>query len=340
MRGLFAIALLVPVLGCMDDGIATSGRDCPAGHVWFDGECVPDCDPPCGPGERCNHETGRCEEIGSGDGSTEEDADDDASAPDAADGSSDGDASGDPLAEGRPDAPEDGDPDPPDGDPGCLPPRMMCDGRCVDPRSDAMNCGGCGVVCGDNGPSCVSGSCMCASEPACAPCDATTCGACETCCPREGCMPMDEFNCGGCSVSCHPLDQCGQYLEAGACTLVCEEAFDPSRHYVGLFDITPQPPSTTCTGSFSFGIDRLHFTVPGGDLSVRGFPFLLVQSPVPTTADFVVTGRAGCNVVTLTGHFRNADVFQGTWAVVPVSGCTGCLADSIAITGVRHGGGP
>jgi hypothetical protein len=324
MRGLLVIALLAPALGCTDDGIATSTAHCPEGHVWFDGECVPE------------------EEVGSGDGSTEGDADHDGSPPDAADGGSDRDVHGDLPADGETDAPGDAisDPPPGDGDPGCLPPRMMCDGRCVDPRSDPMNCGGCGVVCGDNGPSCVAGACMCASDPACAPCDATSCGACETCCPREGCMPMDEFNCGGCSVSCHPLDQCGQYLESGVCTLVCEEAFDPSRHYVGLFDITPHPPSTTCSSSFSFGIDRLHFTVPRGDLNVRGFPFLLVQSPVPTTADFVVVGRAGCNVVTLTGHFRNANVFQGTWAVVPVSGCTDCLADSIAITGTRHGVAP
>jgi hypothetical protein len=147
---------------------------------------------------------------------------------------------------------------------------------------------------------------------------------------------MDENNCGSCGASCWPLDQCGAYDETGACDFVCEEAFDPTRHYNGMFDITPPVPSTTCSGTPSHNYDRLHFLVMGGNLEVRAMPYLLRQVPVPSTADFVVTGLSGCLTATLTGHFRNADVFNGTWEYTPLTGCPGCVATTIAIRGVRH----
>jgi hypothetical protein len=119
------------------------------------------------------------------------------------------------------------------------------------------------------------------------------------------------------------------------CTFVCEEAFDPSRHYNGLFDITPYA-SPVCSGSPSHDIRRLHFMVLGGDLTVRGHPYWLSQSPVPTTPDFVVTGTSGCMTVTLTGSFRNADVFTGTWVSVPDTTCPGCVGETLSITGTRR----
>jgi hypothetical protein len=151
---------------------------------------------------------------------------------------------------------------------------------------------------------------------------------------------MDANNCGSCGVACHPLDQCGQYEDGGLCTLVCEEAFDPSVHYGGVFDIDPQPPSTTCPFSPGYSISMAQFSVRSGDLWVRASPYMLLQTPKPGTADFVVEGLSGCNYVTLTGRFRNADVFEGTWVATVLSDCTGCLTETLSITGTRRGGGP
>lgn len=373
------IACFAP--GCTEDGIVPGVMGCPAGFDLVGDECLPSCDPPCGPGETCNRETGTCEEAPAGDGSTDSDA---PSGPDGADAPGDGDAPGDAVDGGDPgtgDPPGDGSTDTSTGDTtgdgSCDPPNMMCgsacinpmnnplhcggcglacplgascvagtcactipgqmvcDGACIDILGDPANCGGCGVTCDESGPSCVSGECRCGPDPACAPCDPTSCGTCETCCPREGCMAMDESNCGACGTSCYPLDQCGPYEVSGTCTFVCEEAFDPSRHYDGLFDITPYT-STECSGSPSHDIRRLHFMVMGGNLRVRSHPFILEQSPVSTTADFVVTGTSGCMTVTLTGHFRNADVFTGTWESVPSPSCRGCLGETLLITGTRH----
>ncbi len=381
MRVLY-LTVLCPVLaGCLDDGLVPPGGDCPSGTVWVDGECLAECDPPCGPGQTCNHETGVCEEGGSVDGGTDGESD----AIDGVDTGADGapdvpwDGEGDPPADGTGDVPGDG---ADGGDGSCEAPRMICGTTCIDPRTDAMNCGGCdsvctggmgcvagvcectgpgevrcdgvcidvrsdplncggcGVACDANGPDCTAGTCMCGADPACAPCDLTTCGACETCCPREGCRPMDAGNCGGCGLDCAPFDQCGQYDETGTCTFVCEDAFDPSRHYTGLFDVSPEPPSTTCVSSPGYDINRLHFTIPSGNLSVRGMPYVLWQMPKPTTADFVVTGISGCNEVTLTGHFRNADVFEGTWEIAVVHGCLGCTTETLYITGTRHSATP
>jgi hypothetical protein len=151
---------------------------------------------------------------------------------------------------------------------------------------------------------------------------------------------MDAYNCGGCGISCHPLDQCGQYEDGGLCTLVCEEAFDPSTDFAGTFDVDPRPPSTTCPMTPGYYIPTLQFSVVSGDLSVRALPYRLRQTPRPTTADFVVEGMAGCNHVTLTGHFLNADVFVGTWEATMLTICTGCPPETLTITGTRRGGGP
>lgn len=40
----------------------------------------------------------------------------------------------------------------------CVPGAIVCDGQCVDPRSDEHACGGCGIVC-DDGLSCLEGRC-------------------------------------------------------------------------------------------------------------------------------------------------------------------------------------
>ena len=48
---------------------------------------------------------------------------------------------------------------------GCAPDSLSCSGSCVDPNTDARNCGACGVACGA-GSDCVSGTCTCSSTPA------------------------------------------------------------------------------------------------------------------------------------------------------------------------------
>ena len=148
-------------------------------------------------------------------------------------------------------------------------------------------------------------------------------------------MAMDASNCGSCGTDCYPLDQCGAYDDTGVCDFVCEEAFDPSRHYRGMFDITPYA-STACSGRSSHDIRELQFRDTSGVLTVRGTPYLLTESPLPTTADFVVTGTSGCMTVTLTGHFRNADVFEGTWVSTVSTLCPGCLGETLLITGTRR----
>jgi cytochrome c peroxidase len=46
------------------------------------------------------------------------------------------------------------------GGPTCNAPMTMCGAACVDTDSDAMNCGGCGVVCPTNKPTCAVGTCV------------------------------------------------------------------------------------------------------------------------------------------------------------------------------------
>jgi hypothetical protein len=80
------------------------------------------------------------------------------------------------------------------------------DPKCVDPRADAQDCGGCGRVCGQ-GAACVAGSCRCGDGPACSGTD--------ICCGAGGCVDTqtDPKHCGACGRACNPGEAC----VGGAC---------------------------------------------------------------------------------------------------------------------------
>ena len=74
---------------------------------------------------------------------------------------------------------------------------LTCDGQCVDPKTNASNCGACGKQC-PSGASCVAGTCECPSGEA--PCN----GACVN-------EQTDPNNCSNCGIVCDA--GCG----SGAC---------------------------------------------------------------------------------------------------------------------------
>jgi hypothetical protein len=108
---------------------------------------------------------------------------------------------------------------------GCDPPTndnpeyLCCDGAWIDPRSDQLNCGGCGSVCEGDAPFCDQGSC------AVLPCESPSCMDAQICCGAQccdpgticctlngpieagpGCVPPTET--GSCPGGCAPLCQC------------------------------------------------------------------------------------------------------------------------------------
>jgi len=56
-----------------------------------------------------------------------------------------------------------------------------CDGRCVNPNNDILNCGTCGTTCAGPNPYCNHGTC---GSP---PCEGTACSGGTTCCGTECC---------------------------------------------------------------------------------------------------------------------------------------------------------
>jgi hypothetical protein len=95
--------------------------------------------------------------------------------------------------------------------PGCLGSRILCDGRCVDPSSDADHCGACGDACAAE-EMCDAGACV----PVC---HGFTCGG------RCIDIMSDPENCGDCGYSCGPEAVCLQghcYAQDGqACESLC-----------------------------------------------------------------------------------------------------------------------
>lgn len=94
---------------------------------------------------------------------------------------------------------------------------LTCGTQCVDPNSDANNCGGCGKQCG-TGQGCIGGTCgtcpsgqtLCAGICTNTSADPTNCGACGVTCAVGGtcqtgtCVDscVDEDSDAGCKASC------------------------------------------------------------------------------------------------------------------------------------------
>jgi hypothetical protein len=67
----------------------------------------------------------------------------------------------------------------------CTVGRMCCNGGCVNPQNDPMNCGGCGNHCEGNTPLCSAGNCV---QPPCSPM-AELCAPGSVCCGSACCAP-------------------------------------------------------------------------------------------------------------------------------------------------------
>lgn len=87
----------------------------------------------------------------------------------------------------------------------CAPPQLACAGACVNPQSDARNCGACGNAC-VNGQSCVAGTCRADGET-CSPGRQVCSGMCVD-------LQTDANHCGNCATACTGSRVC----VAGACT--------------------------------------------------------------------------------------------------------------------------
>jgi hypothetical protein len=101
-----------------------------------------------------------------------------------------------------------------DGGSTCNGNQMMCQGVCVDPMSDAKNCGGCGKPCmpmevcsaGKCAAPCTNSQIACDGACVNPMTDPNHCGDCKTACANNTFCSM-----GHCSLSCMmPLSQCGQ----------------------------------------------------------------------------------------------------------------------------------
>jgi hypothetical protein len=109
---------------------------------------------------------------------------------------------------------------------------IICNGACVDPATDARNCGGCGVDCGSN-KVCLNRQCVCPSnQPVVCngmctnlDIDSRHCGACGQACPTgQFCcggtcrdLKTDSAHCGSCNQACPAGGICQDFVCVGTC---------------------------------------------------------------------------------------------------------------------------
>ena len=102
----------------------------------------------------------------------------------------------------------------------CPPPRAICAGACVDPRTDLANCGACGNDCSRFGPppfssrACVAGTCANVCEAGRGDCDGIAETGCETVI-----LGNNVAHCGACNSPCRPPPNRAVTCVRGACVV-------------------------------------------------------------------------------------------------------------------------
>ena len=135
----------------------------------------------------------------------------------------------------------------------CTDGQACCAGTCTDVTGDSANCGGCGMLCGDNAPSCIDGRCSCGSagvvceavgggmSPSPIPLPGAGGSLGETCCDGT-CVANSDTSCT-CGEACTGEDTC--QIGGG-----------------GLFPGTMMEAATVCCG----GPEVVFFGCGGGGL--------------------------------------------------------------------------
>jgi hypothetical protein len=129
----------------------------------------------------------------------------------------------------------------------CLPGFILCDGRCVDPKSDAANCGGCGNACSfpNAGATCTAGACaITACTASWANCDGAVVNGCETN------TMTSAASCGGCADS-KPARLVGLEMTPNVANLVGVGSTTSLRVLAYYSDKPGAPTDVTASATFT-----------------------------------------------------------------------------------------
>lgn len=232
---------------------------------------------------------------------------------------------------------------------------ILCGGRCVDPASDAANCGACGTAC-DARAACVRGACDCApglsacgeacvdlaSDPAhCGACGIScfggtvcsaaegpatcqgACGAAETDC-AGACVRLqeDRFHCGACGRSCAAGESC----EAGACTSLQVACFSTNEVRTVAPDLSTRGPVRAA------GVGPIALATLGADVwAAASLSGSLVRLPAALGAptEYLLHGKDFEAITTHGGLVLLSSAGAGT--VVIVDPVTGAAVDEVPV---------
>lgn len=232
---------------------------------------------------------------------------------------------------------------------------ILCAGQCVDPASDAANCGACGTTC-DARATCQRGACDCApglsacgtscvdlaSDPAhCGACgiacfgsvcSATTgpatcsasCGAGETDC-GGACVHLDQdrFHCGSCGTACAAGESCVE----GGCTSLQVACFSTN-------DVRSIAPDLATRGSTRpAGTGPIALSALGADVwAAASLSGSLVRLPLDLAApsrEFLLHGTDFEYITTHAGRLLLSNAGAGT--VVIADPATGAVTGEIPV---------